>query len=160
MGEFSDKVVVVTGGSRGIGRAIAAVLAGAGAAVTIVGRNEASLEEAVARGDARGFVKADVTDPRALLDGMARAVAARGPVDILVANAGGAESAPFAKADVDLFRRMFELNVMGMVHAARAVIGTIGVSVMRALRTDPITSGCCDWNTAASRVVRPSTSHS
>jgi 3-hydroxybutyrate dehydrogenase len=49
--------------------------------------------------------------------------AARGPIAILVANAGGAESAPFLKAGADQFRRLFDLNVIGVVHAARAVLG-------------------------------------
>jgi NAD(P)-dependent dehydrogenase (short-subunit alcohol dehydrogenase family) len=113
---------VVTGGGRGIGRAIAAALSGAGAAVTVVGRQEAALADAVAQGHAAGYVVADVTDGRALADGLERAAAARGPVTILVANAGGAQSAPFAKGDPELFRRMFELNVMGVVHASRAVL--------------------------------------
>src|SRR6202008_934164 len=47
---------------------------------------------------------------------------ARGAIDILVANAGGAESAPFAKADPEQFRRMFDLNTMGVVHAPQAVL--------------------------------------
>ena len=54
---------------------------------------------------------------------MKQAVAARGPIDILIANAGTGESGPFLKADSAQFRRMFDLNVMGVVHATRAVLG-------------------------------------
>jgi NAD(P)-dependent dehydrogenase (short-subunit alcohol dehydrogenase family) len=113
---------LVTGGGRGIGRAIAAALTEAGAVTTVLGRDEAVLAEAARAGDAAGYVVADVTDARAVTDALTRAAAARGPIDILIANAGGAESAPFAKIDADQFRRMFELNVMGVVHCARAVL--------------------------------------
>src|SRR5262245_60374681 len=113
---------VVTGGGRGIGRAIAAALCAAEATVTVVGRNAAALEETVDEGDARHYVVADVTDAQALGEGLKQA-ASHGAIDILVANAGGAESAPFTKTDPDLFRRMFEVNVMGTVHAVQAVIG-------------------------------------
>jgi 3-hydroxybutyrate dehydrogenase len=114
---------VVTGGGRGIGRAVAAALTRNGAAVTVVGRAEAALDEATRRGDAAGYIVADVTDARAVSDGLARAAATRGPVAILVANAGAAETAPFGKIDPDQFRRMFDVNVMGVVHASRAVLG-------------------------------------
>jgi 3-hydroxybutyrate dehydrogenase len=114
---------VVTGGGRGIGRAVAASLTAAGAAVTVLGRGEAALADAVAQGEAAGYVIADVTDQRAVESVLEHATAERGVIDILVANAGGAESAPFAKTDADQFRRMFELNVMGVVHAIRAVLG-------------------------------------
>jgi len=49
--------------------------------------------------------------------------AERGPIDILIANAGSAASAPFMKGSSQQFRDMFELNVMGVVHATRAVLG-------------------------------------
>jgi len=114
---------VVTGGGRGIGRAIAAALSAAEATVTVVGRNAAALEETADEGDAHHYVVADVTDAQALGDGLKRAAAKHGMIDILVANAGGAESAPFTKTEPDLFRKMFELNVMGTVHAMQAVIG-------------------------------------
>jgi 3-hydroxybutyrate dehydrogenase len=114
---------LVTGGGRGIGRAIAAALTAAGARVTVTGRSEAPLSEVVAAGDAAGFFVADVTDAHALGDGIERAIAERGPVAILVANAGGAESVPFAKSDAAVFRRMIELNLMGTVNAMRAVVG-------------------------------------
>jgi NAD(P)-dependent dehydrogenase (short-subunit alcohol dehydrogenase family) len=113
---------VVTGGGRGIGRAVAAALTGAGATVTVTGRSEASLAAAVGSGDARAYVVADATDETGVAAALGRAVSMTGPVDILVANAGGAECAPFGSTDAALFRRMFELNVMGVVHATRAVL--------------------------------------
>ena len=118
---------IVTGGGRGIGRAAAAALTEAGATVTVTGRNEERLAETVATGDAAGYFAADATDQRALHDGLQKAAAERGTVDILIANAGSAESAPFAGSDPDMFRRMFELNTLSVVHAAHEVLGSMVV---------------------------------
>jgi NAD(P)-dependent dehydrogenase (short-subunit alcohol dehydrogenase family) len=112
---------LVTGGGRGIGREIAASLARAGATVTVLGRNRAALDEAIAAGFAHFGSVADVADQAALSAAVAEA-ARRQPIDILIANAGAAESAPFAKSDAALFRRMMDVNFMGVVHAIQAVL--------------------------------------
>ena len=112
---------LVTGGGRGIGLEIASQLAQAGATVTIMGRNRATLDEAVAKGAAHFAAVADVGDQQAVSAAIATA-AARQPIDILIANAGSAESAPFGKSDADLFRRMMDVNFMGVVHAVQAVL--------------------------------------
>jgi NAD(P)-dependent dehydrogenase (short-subunit alcohol dehydrogenase family) len=120
-GSLASHHALVTGGGRGIGRAIAAGLARAGATVTVLGRNPQSLDDAVASGDAHAAVVADVAD-RASVSAAVAEAAARQPIDILIANAGAAESAPFVKSDAALFQRMFDINVMGVVHAAQAVL--------------------------------------
>ena len=112
---------LVTGGGRGIGRAIAAALSEAGATVTIVGRNRATLDEAVAAGAAQFAVVADVADAASVKSAVAEATA-RQPIDILIANAGAAESAPFGRSDAALFQRMMDVNFMGVVHATQAVL--------------------------------------
>lgn len=112
---------LVTGGGRGIGRAVAAALARQGVTVTVLGRGRAALEEAVAAGDAHFADVADVTDRAAIGASIARA-AERQPIDILIANAGAAESAPFAKSDAALFARMMDVNFMGVVHAIHAAL--------------------------------------
>jgi NAD(P)-dependent dehydrogenase (short-subunit alcohol dehydrogenase family) len=122
MAILDGRHALVTGGGRGIGRAIAASLSAAGAAVTVLGRAEAALKDAVNAGDAMAYVVADVTDEGAVAEAAKSAKSKLGPIDILVANAGGAESAPFLKSDAELFRNMFELNIMGVVHATRAVL--------------------------------------
>ena len=107
---------LVTGGSRGIGRAVAAALANAGATVTVLGRDRAALDAVVARGEAHAAIVADVTEPA-----WARALDGAG-FDLLVANAGAAVSAPFGKSDDALFRDSLEVNFFGVVRAVRAVM--------------------------------------
>jgi 3-hydroxybutyrate dehydrogenase len=112
---------LVTGGGRGIGREIASALARAGATVTVLGRNRKALDDAVAAGAAHFTGVADVTDQAAVSAAIAEA-AGRQPIDILIANAGSAESAPFGKSDVALFRRMMDVNFMGVVHTIQAAL--------------------------------------
>ena len=90
---------LVTGGARGIGREIATALSAAGAMVTVLGRDRGTLDDVVASGNAKFAVAADVTDQAAVAAAVAEA-ADRQPIDILVANAGAAESAPFGRTDV------------------------------------------------------------
>lgn len=112
---------LVTGGSRGIGREIASALTRSGAIVTVLGRHRAALDEVVAAGEARFAVVADVAD-RAGVGAAVAEASTRQAIDILVANAGVAESAPFAKSDPALFARMMDTNFMGAVHAIHAVL--------------------------------------
>ncbi|HET7718000.1 MAG TPA: SDR family NAD(P)-dependent oxidoreductase [Bauldia sp.] len=108
---------VVTGGGRGIGRAVAAALTRSGLDVTVLGRSAAALEDVVAAGEAAACRVADVTDEAAL-----SAILGDLNVDILVNNAGIADSAPFARSDLALFRRLMTVNFESVVTAARAVL--------------------------------------
>ncbi len=112
---------VVTGAGRGIGREIASQLTKAGAIVTALGRQRVTLDELVAEGRARFSAVADVTDQAAVNAAM-REAAARQPIDILIANAGAAESASFAKSDAALFKRMMDVNFIGVVHSIQAAL--------------------------------------
>jgi NAD(P)-dependent dehydrogenase (short-subunit alcohol dehydrogenase family) len=109
---------LVTGGGRGIGRAVAAALAASGHHVTIWGRDAGRLEAAVADGVAHRAQAVDVTVP----DAVAAAAAACGPVDVLVNNAGGAVTGPFLTTDRDAFRAMYELNVGSVADVTRAML--------------------------------------
>ena len=112
---------LVTGGGRGIGAAIAAALTGQGARVTILGRTEAVLKAAVARGDAAAYIVADVADASGFEKAMA-GIAAAGTMDVLVNNAGTALSAPFLKTGNADFQRMLDVHLLGPAIAARALL--------------------------------------
>src|SRR5258708_40119549 len=96
---LSGQHAFVTGGGRGIGRAIAAALARAGAAVTVIGRSEAPLRAAGAAGAAAGRPRPGVTDAAPLKPQVNAAEAARRPVGILLNNAGWVPRGPLTTAD-------------------------------------------------------------
>src|SRR3977135_4017931 len=110
---LAGKHALVTGGGRGIGRAVAAALSGAGATVTVVGRSEAPLRATVAAGEAAGCGVADVTDVVQVKRQVMAAEAARGPIAILVNNAGSVETGAFINADPAAFPAAGNRHVMG-----------------------------------------------
>jgi NAD(P)-dependent dehydrogenase (short-subunit alcohol dehydrogenase family) len=115
---MSEQKALVTGGSRGIGRAIALALTGQRYEVTIMGRSEKALARAVAEGAARKSLAVDVTDEAALR----QAVAESGPYRVLINNAGAAESASLATTDLALIRRMMAVNLESAFTASRAAL--------------------------------------
>lgn len=122
---ISGKHALVTGGTRGIGLAIAKSLLEQGAKVTIVSRKLSSLQEVVSKlrdyGDVNG-VELDVTDSAAVPVAFCSAVNHFGPVSILINNAGKAASAPFMKTDLALFNSMVSANLTSVFVCTQAVL--------------------------------------
>jgi NAD(P)-dependent dehydrogenase (short-subunit alcohol dehydrogenase family) len=118
--------VVVTGGGTGIGAAIAQAFGGAAAKLTLLGRRPGPLDEQVraltADGVSAASFSCDLTDPDAAAGAFAKAVEAQGPVQILVNNAGMAESASFAQTTPELVRKVFDANVTQVFHCTRQVM--------------------------------------
>ncbi|CUH52940.1 SDR family oxidoreductase [Shimia sp. R11_0] len=109
---LQGKHALVTGGGTGIGLAIAKALAAEGAQVTITGRRLNVLEEAATEG--LHPLAMDVAEEASVVEGVAAAVAARGPIQICVANAGIAEGRALHKTDMDFWRHMMAINIDGV----------------------------------------------
>lgn len=121
MTNLSGQHALVTGGGRGIGRAIAELLTDAGARVTITGRDAVRLTAAAGEIGAKPLVL-DQAEEAAVNAGFAAAEREAGPIDILVNNAGAAESAPFAKTDPALWSRMIAINLTATYLGCRAAL--------------------------------------
>jgi NAD(P)-dependent dehydrogenase (short-subunit alcohol dehydrogenase family) len=113
MSGLSGRHALVTGGGTGIGAAIATTLAQAGAAVTICGRRLEPLQATAAGEPNIRAVVADVTSEESLSKLYEEAESIGQPFDIVVANAGTAESAPASKTSLELWNRTIELNLTG-----------------------------------------------
>jgi 2-deoxy-D-gluconate 3-dehydrogenase len=126
MTDLSGKTALVTGASRGIGRAIAVGLARAGADVALSARDEALLAEVRAEVEALGrtavVLPADVTDADACKGLAADAIAGLGHLDVLVNNAGGSSyMGPFTELRFSGWEKVMRLNVDSIVHLSQAV---------------------------------------
>ncbi len=122
---FTDHVAMVTGGGRGIGRAIVERLAGEGAHVVIADIDEehsnAACRAISERGGRAQYVRTDVTS-RAEVERMIEHVLERlGRIHVLVNNAGVHDSRPFSEEPEELWQRMYRVNVMGVVLPSQLV---------------------------------------
>jgi NAD(P)-dependent dehydrogenase (short-subunit alcohol dehydrogenase family) len=154
---------LVTGGGRGIGLVIARGLTEAGATVTILGRQAETLDRAVADGAAHAAVVADVVNFDMVQEAVSDSVSRNGPIDLLVANAGAAVSAPFTKSTSDLFRQMLDVNLLGVTNVAQAVLGgmterrfgrVIAIASTAGLKGYPYVSAYCAAKHAVIGFVR------
>jgi len=124
---IAGRVAIVTGGSRGIGRAIAERLCREGAHVALCARNRDSLAEAQRGLEALGAgrilsVEADLTEPAAAGRVVEAAAAAWGRIDILVNNAGAARGAPFDELTDERWLDNLQLKLFGYLRMTRLVL--------------------------------------
>lgn len=125
---LAGRHALVTGAGRGIGAAIAEALIAAGARVSLLGRNLQTLEAtatAIQHAHPEGAltaIAADVSASSTVTEALERARARFGAVQLLINNAGQAESAPFAKTDEALWQRMLAVNLTGTYICSRAVL--------------------------------------
>ena len=110
---LAGKHALVTGGGSGIGASVAMTLARAGGQVTICGRRKEVLEKMAASASSLFAMVADVTDEGSMARLYEQAQAARGKFDIVVANAGSAESAPTEEVSSELWARTLNVNLTG-----------------------------------------------
>ncbi|WP_432483424.1 SDR family oxidoreductase [Kineococcus esterisolvens] len=125
--DVTGRLALVTGSSRGLGRAMAAGLAEAGARVVLHGRDAAQLERArgeiaTSTGTAPAVVSFDVTDAGAVAEGVAALVAEHGAPDVLVNNAGIQRRAPFEEFATADWEDLVAANLSSVFHVSRAVV--------------------------------------
>src|SRR3982074_3168768 len=119
MSKLSTKVALVTGGSRGIGAAIAKGLAGDGASVAITYAKDASAASAVVKAIELGggkaiAIQADAANVVAVKDAVEKAVTTFGRLDVLVNNVGTAIPKPFEETTLEEMDRVIDINVRGV----------------------------------------------
>src|SRR6478752_567724 len=125
MGVLDNRHALITGGGTGIGAAIARALAGEGAAVSLAGRRKAPLENVAASLGKAAAIIADVTKEADCVAMASAARKAHGPIDIVVANAGAAASAPAETIDLSRWQSMIDVNLTGAFLTVKAVLADV-----------------------------------
>lgn len=122
---LAGKHALVTGGGSGIGASIALTLAQADAAVTICGRRVEALNATAARHNNIHALAADVTDEASVTRLYEKANAISGPVDIVVANAGSAQSAPAEKISPEFWANTLSVNLTGAFFSVQPALSSM-----------------------------------
>ena len=120
--KIKNKVVVVTGASKGIGKAIAELLSREGARIVLAARNEKELKKIAEKIPDSLVVKTDMTSEKDIDRLVAKTIKKFGRIDILVNNAGQGIYGAVENVNADDYRKIFELNVVGPLLAMQKVI--------------------------------------
>ena len=120
-GKLDGLHALITGGGSGIGAAAAAELAGAGATLSLLGRRIEPLETEAAKYGGSA-IQCDVSERGAIERAFNQARAANGPIDLLIVNAGIADSAPFAKMTRDSWDRIIAVNLTAAFDCAQLAL--------------------------------------
>ena len=127
--QLKDKVAIITGGGRGIGRAIAIAYAAEGARVVIAARNTTQLDEVIAEIEATDAevlaVPTDVRVRSEVENLVQKTVDHFGRIDILVNNAGTNPRGPFLDSTDEEWEQGWQINVMGVVYCCRAALAVM-----------------------------------
>jgi len=126
--DLTDRTVLVTGGTKGVGRGIARRFGDAGADVVVCGRNapddnaldDNALDDKALDDNVGAFVECDVRDPEAVTGMIERIVELTGRLDVVVNNAGGAPPRDAATATLSFTRKVIELNLLSAIHVSQA----------------------------------------
>ena len=121
--EYNGKVAWITGGSSGIGAALARDFASRGGHVILSGRDEARLAEVAADCGETLILPFDVRDDAALADATAKAIAWKGHVDVAVANAGVSQRSRALKTDMQVYRDIIEIDLTAQIAFSQSLIG-------------------------------------
>jgi NAD(P)-dependent dehydrogenase (short-subunit alcohol dehydrogenase family) len=123
--DLSSRVAVVTGGNRGLGEAFSHALAEAGARLVIAARDDARsrgvVDAITAAGGEAIAVQSDVTDPAQVASMVEEVTDSLGPIEVLINNAGVCYHRPALEVPDDEWDRVFDVNVRGLWHCAKAV---------------------------------------
>lgn len=150
---MKDKVVIITGGSSGIGKALAHTFGEAGAKVVITGRNQGNLESASGSLSIKGIenlpIVADVSREEDNREVVAKTMDKYGHIDVLINNAGISMRALFNELDIDIIRKLMDVNFFGTVYATKYALphiikakgSVVGVSSIAGYRGLPARTG-------------------
>ncbi|WP_265569275.1 SDR family NAD(P)-dependent oxidoreductase [Sphingomicrobium lutaoense] len=118
---LENRHALITGGGSGIGASTAAHLAAAGAKCSLLGRRSGPIEQVAGETSGKA-IPCDVTDRKAIEAAYESARHAHGPIELLIVNAGIADSAPFAKLAADDWDRIIAVNLTAAFHCAQAAL--------------------------------------
>jgi meso-butanediol dehydrogenase/(S,S)-butanediol dehydrogenase/diacetyl reductase len=149
--DFSDSVVLVTGGGTGIGRAITQAFLDAGATVAITGRRKERLEETLSGHpeERTAALPADVSDARQVREVVDEVIDRFGRLDVVVSNAAGYETGPITDLSEEAWERLRATNVDGFFHLAKATLPHLAESGGNLVAVSSVSGDRGDWGQSA-----------
>jgi meso-butanediol dehydrogenase/(S,S)-butanediol dehydrogenase/diacetyl reductase len=159
--DFSESVVLVTGGGTGIGRAITEGFLAAGATVVITGRRKEKLDDALAGqpSERAAGIVADVSDGqqvRGLVDEIVRRF---GRLDVVVSNAAGFVNGPLTETDDDAWAQMRATNIDGFFHLAKAALPRLAETSGTFVAVSSVSGERGDWGQAGYNATKAAVSN-